>query len=73
MNRSSIALFLATAGLVTGVAGCGKSEPPKPSSGAMEKPAMTSPSSEKPDSDDGKKQDGMKHDEGGEGGEGGEG
>ncbi|MCT0248455.1 hypothetical protein [Synechococcus sp. CS-205] len=66
MNRSSIALFLATAGLVAGVAGCGQAETPSPSSTEMEKPSMSSPEEEK--SGD---HDGMKPDEGGEGGEGG--
>ncbi|MDM7935949.1 MAG: hypothetical protein QUV06_00595 [Cyanobium sp. CZS 48M] len=74
MNRSSIALFLATAGLAAGVAGCSQSEAPKPSSPAMEKPAMGSPGAEpssKPEKPG--NHDGMKHEEGGEGGEGGEG
>lgn len=66
MNRSSIALFLATAGLVAGVAGCGQAEAPSPSSTEMEMPSMSSPESEKSGDPDG-----MKPDEGGEGGEGG--
>ena len=75
MDRSSIALFLATAGLAAGVAGCGQGQTPRTSAPLMEKPAMSSPgaessSKEKPGSHDGMNHDGMKPQEGGEGGEG---
>jgi hypothetical protein len=72
--RSSLALFLATAGLVAGVSACGKpSEPtmapespnPEASSPANSSPTAKPPSAKPPASE--------AQDEGGEGGEGGEG
>ena len=67
MARPSIALFLATAGLIAGVSGCGQtSTPPAPKAGETMTPSSSAPATApaKPAED--------KAGEGGEGGEGGE-
>jgi hypothetical protein len=62
MPRPSIALFLATAGLMAGVAGCGQSAPaPKDDSKPEPTTSMPAPNHTQPDAK-----------KGGEGGEGGE-
>lgn len=74
--RSSIALFLATAGLMTVTTGCGK--PPAEMEGGEGKPALTTPAdkeaggSANPEGKGSPSQSGQDQ-EGGEGGEGGEG
>jgi len=70
MARPSIALFLATAGLIAGVTGCGQSShSPAPKAGETMAPSSSAPAPAsapaKPKAEMGEK--------GGEGGEGGEG
>ena len=84
MSRKSIALFLATTGLITSLAGCGGGQEANENggdtpSGQMDSPAAKSKDQVNDNDDDGDKsrkhqgdQD-HKDDEGGEGGEGGEG
>ncbi|MEI6031272.1 MAG: hypothetical protein WCQ20_08930 [Synechococcaceae cyanobacterium ELA739] len=63
MARPSIALFLATAGLIAGVAGCANTAPaPGPKGEDKPAPTTSAPAHSQPDTD-----------KGGEGGEGGEG
>jgi hypothetical protein len=72
--RSSIALFLATAGLMTVTVGC--SRPPAGVEGGEGKPALTSPDAKDAGASHGKKEGGADAGHGkdaGEGGEGGEG
>jgi hypothetical protein len=72
--RSSIALFLATAGLMTVSVGC--SRPPAGVEGGEGKPALTSPDAKDGGDSHGEKNSGGeagKDKEAGEGGEGGEG
>ncbi len=74
MARPSIALFLATAGLIAGVTGCGQSShSPAPKSGETMAPSSSAPAvaPAKPKAEMGEK--GEKGEKGGEGGEGGEG
>ena len=66
MARPSIALFLATAGLIAGVAGCGQtSHSPAPEGGESVAPNSSAPAPAKSKAD--------KDEKGGEGGEGSEG
>jgi len=72
MTRPSIALFLATAGLVAGTVGCGRTPEPMEGGEAGDgTPEMSAPAAGQMEGSGEKK---MKEgDEGGEGGEGGEG
>ena len=72
MARSSVALFLATTGLITATMGCGKAPEPKQVEGGencVMAPAPAQPSAGAPQTDDNA---GSDQGEGGEGGEGGE-
>jgi hypothetical protein len=85
MPRKSLALFLATTGLITSLAACGGGQDAKESGGDDSKAGQTASPANGPKnkdddgdhSDTGDKHDngkkGDKRDEGGEGGEGGEG
>ncbi|MFN9661027.1 MAG: hypothetical protein ACK6BC_11755 [Cyanobacteriota bacterium] len=82
MSRKSLALFLATTGLITSLAGCGGGQDANEKGGDDNKSGQTtSPENrarEKGDDDEQKDEGGEgeqndQHDEGGEGGEGGEG
>lgn len=72
--RSSLALFLATAGLVAGVSACGKTSEPTMAPEST-KPEATSPANSAPTAKPpaAKPPAAKAQDEGGEGGEGGEG
>ncbi len=72
MARPSIALFLATAGLIAGVSGCGQSShSPAPKAGETVAPSSSAPAPAKPKAEKGEKPEmGEKGGEGGEGGEG---
>jgi len=72
MARSSVALFLATTGLITATMGCAKAPEPKPVEGGengVSVPAPAQPAAGAPQRDD---SEGSDQGEGGEGGEGGE-
>ena len=72
MARPSIALFLATAGLIAGVSGCGQtSHSPAPKGGERVAPSSSAPAQAKPKAE--KADQDEKGGKGGEGGEGGEG
>ncbi|QNI71947.1 hypothetical protein [Cyanobium sp. NS01] len=79
MARSSLALFLATAGLVAGSLGCGRQPEPmeggESGEGSEGRPELTSPSGTTLPKDNRAGEDGAagETDEGGEGGEAGEG
>ena len=87
MSRKSVALFLATTGLMTSLAGCGVGQDAKERGDEGGKPSQSAPAlnrqgdngeegqkeEDKQDDTNHKQDKGDKRDEGGEGGEGGEG
>ncbi len=73
MPRPSIALFLATAGLLTGAVGCGKAEAPEDTKAPAAQQAAPAAGQSVPYHKSGQGEEGGEGEKGGEGEEGGEG